>query len=189
VEKRRVFQNFSVFLMQFFRCTLLALYRSNTYSFFRGRGGMSTHRHNANLIWLDGGACVSHAVIARAHGIWTYEPRQGRKAATVVCSISAVVTLAFFIYDLRFTIYDFPRSAGLQFCSVGEMHSVIARSSTSPMIATGRRLPICDTANYQSALLRIGSPHAPGSPRVGGEIGRSVGRHFATQQNSILRYI
>src|SRR5437868_12093597 len=27
--------------------------------------------------------------------MWTYEPRQGRKAATVVCSASAVVTLAF----------------------------------------------------------------------------------------------
>src|SRR6266496_779465 len=37
---------------------------------------------------------------ARAHGMWTYEPRQGRKAATVVCSASAVVTLAF---NLRFT--------------------------------------------------------------------------------------
>ena len=35
----------------------------------------------------------------RAHGMWTYEPRQGRKAATVVCSTSAVVTLAFFIYN------------------------------------------------------------------------------------------
>jgi hypothetical protein len=33
--------------------------------------------------------------LARAHGMWTYEPRQGRKAATVVCSASAVVTLAF----------------------------------------------------------------------------------------------
>src|SRR6185369_8475460 len=33
---------------------------------------------------------------ARAHGMRTYEPRQGRKAATVVCSASAVVTLAFF---------------------------------------------------------------------------------------------
>jgi hypothetical protein len=38
--------------------------------------------------------------------MWTYKPRQGRKAATVVCSTSAVVTLAFSftIYDLRFTI-------------------------------------------------------------------------------------
>ena len=42
---------------------------------------------------------------ARAHGMRTYEPRQGRKAATVVCSTSAVVTLAFSIYDFRFTIY------------------------------------------------------------------------------------
>src|SRR5690349_6026737 len=35
--------------------------------------------------------------LARAHGMRTYEPRQGRKAATVVCSTSAVVTLAFWI--------------------------------------------------------------------------------------------
>jgi hypothetical protein len=27
--------------------------------------------------------------------MWTYEPRQGRKAATAVCSASAVVTLTF----------------------------------------------------------------------------------------------
>jgi len=32
---------------------------------------------------------------ARAHGMRTYEPRQGRNAATVVCSASAVVTLAY----------------------------------------------------------------------------------------------
>ena len=31
----------------------------------------------------------------RAHGVRTYEPRQGRKAATVVCFVFAVVTLAF----------------------------------------------------------------------------------------------
>jgi len=43
--------------------------------------------------------------------MWTYEPRQGRKAATVVCSTSAVVTLAsglFMIYDLL--IYDLKTS-------------------------------------------------------------------------------
>ena len=39
---------------------------------------------------------LGHIQRARAHGLWTYEPRQGRKAATVVCSVSAVVTLAFF---------------------------------------------------------------------------------------------
>ena len=50
-------------------------------------------------------------MIARAHGMWTYEPRQGRKAATVVCSASAVVTLAFFIFDLRFMIYDWDEQA------------------------------------------------------------------------------
>ena len=32
---------------------------------------------------------------ARAHGVRTYEPRQGRNAATAVCSASAVVSLAF----------------------------------------------------------------------------------------------
>jgi hypothetical protein len=41
---------------------------------------------------------------ARAHGMWTYESRQGRNAATAVCSASAVVTLALLIYDLRFAI-------------------------------------------------------------------------------------
>jgi len=50
----------------------------------------------------DGGAFLLEAagpllqsLVARAHGMWTYKPRQGRKAATVVCSTSAVVTLAF----------------------------------------------------------------------------------------------
>ena len=43
---------------------------------------------------------LRHILVARAHGLWTYEPRQGRKAATVVCSALAVVTLAFSIYDL-----------------------------------------------------------------------------------------
>ena len=46
---------------------------------------------------------------ARAHGMGTYEPRQGRNAATVVCSSSAVVTLASFlfsIFDCRFRILD-----------------------------------------------------------------------------------
>ncbi len=44
------------------------------------------------------GGCASKSpprFFARAHGMWTYEPRQGRKAATAVCSASAVVTLAF----------------------------------------------------------------------------------------------
>jgi len=34
------------------------------------------------------------AEFARAHGMWTDEPREGRNAATAVCSASAVVTLA-----------------------------------------------------------------------------------------------
>ena len=36
---------------------------------------------------------------ARACGMWTYEPRQGRKAATVVCFASAAVTLVFFSFE------------------------------------------------------------------------------------------
>src|SRR6185437_13603032 len=48
----------------------------------------------------------------RAHGMWTYEPRQGRKAATVVCSTSAVVTLAFFIYDMGLIIDESLASFG-----------------------------------------------------------------------------
>ena len=44
---------------------------------------------------------LRHISAARAHGMWTYEPRQGRKAATVVCSASAVVTLAFFYCPFR----------------------------------------------------------------------------------------
>jgi hypothetical protein len=55
---------------------------------------------------LEAALFLAHIPLARAHGMWTYEPRQGRKAATVVCSTSAVVTLAFLIYDLRWTIYD-----------------------------------------------------------------------------------
>ena len=47
--------------------------------------------------------------------MWTYEPRQGRKAATVVCSTSAVVTLAFSIQNEKCTIQN--ELAGLSsFC-------------------------------------------------------------------------
>ena len=53
------------------------------------------------LILLEPPRELRHISGARAHGLWTYEPRQGRKAATVVCSASAVVTLAF---DFRLTI-------------------------------------------------------------------------------------
>ena len=41
---------------------------------------------------------------ARAHGMWTYESRQGRNAATAVCSASAVVTLAFFNFGQVFVV-------------------------------------------------------------------------------------
>jgi hypothetical protein len=43
---------------------------------------------------LRRGTCVLF-FFARAHGMRTYKPRQGRKAATVVCFASAVVTLVF----------------------------------------------------------------------------------------------
>jgi len=48
------------------------------------------------MIPLEAVRRLPHIVSARAHGMWTYKLRQGRKAATVVCSTSAVVTLAFF---------------------------------------------------------------------------------------------
>src|ERR1051326_2120855 len=50
---------------------------------------------STSAIPLDARAAVRHILPARAHGLWTYEPRQGRKAATVVCSATAVVALAF----------------------------------------------------------------------------------------------
>ena len=58
------------------------------------------------MILLEAAAALPQIPFARAHGMWTYETRQGRKAATVVCSVSAVVTLAFqfAIYDFGFTI-------------------------------------------------------------------------------------
>jgi hypothetical protein len=55
---------------------------------------------NASKLLLETGLGLRHISGARAHGMWTYEPRQGRKAATVVCSASAVVTLAFFVVPL-----------------------------------------------------------------------------------------
>src|SRR6266511_731221 len=54
------------------------------------------------LAAIGTGGLICIRDFARAHGMWTYEPRQGRKAATVVCSACAVVTLAFF--SLRFAI-------------------------------------------------------------------------------------
>jgi len=43
---------------------------------------------------LDADRWSRHTQRARAHGMWTYKPRQGRKAAAVVRSASAVVPLA-----------------------------------------------------------------------------------------------
>jgi len=45
--------------------------------FFRGIVGF--HLATAGRLGLNAGV--------RAHGVWTYEPRQGRNAATVVCSV------------------------------------------------------------------------------------------------------
>ncbi len=54
--------------------------------------------------------------------MWTYEPRQGRKAATVVCSASAVVTLAFEFAVRRFA--SLPRAPKRNFKMA---YQVIAR--------------------------------------------------------------
>ncbi len=78
------------------------------------------------MILLEAAAHLAQAFVARAHGMWTYEPRQGRKAATAVCSASAVVTLAplstddggkfdansasFSIFNFRYFIHNQPVS-------------------------------------------------------------------------------
>src|ERR1019366_4840390 len=61
-------------------------------------------------LWLDKRRGLRPTFFARACGVWTYEPRQGRKAATAVCFAIAAVTLAPSIYDLRLPIYDCCRS-------------------------------------------------------------------------------
>ena len=53
------------------------------------------------MILLEAAMSVRQIRVARAHGLWTYKPRQGRKAATVVCSAFAVVTLAFFEFRMQ----------------------------------------------------------------------------------------
>jgi hypothetical protein len=62
------------------------------------------------LLSLDKPAGMRQTVVARACGVWTYESRQGRKAATAVCFAIAAVTLApshlrFAIYDCRFKMF------------------------------------------------------------------------------------
>jgi hypothetical protein len=52
-------------------------------------------------ILLEGRGGLRQIEGARAHGMWTYESRQGRNAATAVCSASAVVTLALFYFGMR----------------------------------------------------------------------------------------
>ena len=59
-------------------------------------------KHECHLfLWLDKRGNLRQIAGVRAHGMWTYEPRQGRKAATAVCSASAVVTLTLSIYNFR----------------------------------------------------------------------------------------
>src|SRR5947199_2137139 len=72
---------------------------------------MRYHEQHDHLVLAASKLCGLSYVsdFARAHGMWTYEPRQGRKAATVVCSASAVVTLAFrftTIYQSRITNHE-----------------------------------------------------------------------------------
>jgi len=65
---------------------------------------------------------------ARAHGMRTHEPRQGRNAATAVCSASAVATLAFsFIADCGLQIADLKKSstAALFLFSIRDPQSAI----------------------------------------------------------------
>jgi DNA polymerase III subunit gamma/tau len=55
-----------------------------------------TPKDQARILVLEAGLAVRLNTGARGHGMWTHEPRQGRKAATVVCSASAVDSLALF---------------------------------------------------------------------------------------------
>lgn len=55
------------------------------------------HERGQNILPHFGRRLILQLVFARAHGVWTYEPREGRNAATAVCSTSAVVSLAFLI--------------------------------------------------------------------------------------------
>src|SRR5258708_37372852 len=67
--------------------------------------------------------------IARAHGMWTHEPRQGRKAATAVCSASAVVTLAWLISDG-------PRAAGMNATPRGAIQKLAGNTTQSRICPT-----------------------------------------------------
>src|ERR1700690_2646995 len=70
------------------------------------------NRHRKQAILLEADAPLAQIIFVRAHGMWTYEPRQGRKAATVVCSVSAVVTLT--LFNLRLAIFDIRLPSQLQ---------------------------------------------------------------------------
>ena len=74
------------------------VYPRSVLHLFGSPGGLPrVIRRRAILLAAILGLGLNHfAIFARAHGMRTYKPRQGRKAATVVCSASAVVTLAFF---------------------------------------------------------------------------------------------
>jgi alpha-D-ribose 1-methylphosphonate 5-triphosphate synthase subunit PhnH len=61
---------------------------------------------SSNRVWLDTKRIFRQLVLARACGVWTYEPREDRKVATAVCFAIAAVTLALSICDLRLPIYD-----------------------------------------------------------------------------------
>jgi hypothetical protein len=68
-------------------------------------------------ILLEGGAKVRQVECARAHGMWTYESRQGRNAATAVCSASAVVTLAQFNSEFEVRSAELNRPACVAKCT------------------------------------------------------------------------
>src|ERR1017187_881947 len=57
---------------------------------------MQTNGRSSVLVslWLDKRRGLRQTFFARACGVWTCEPRQGRKAATATCFAIAAVTLA-----------------------------------------------------------------------------------------------
>jgi hypothetical protein len=72
-------------------------------SFRRGKPWLKNNWGLASRwrLFLKRPVCSRKIASARACGVWTYEPRQGRKAATVVCFAIAAVTLAPFQFKMK----------------------------------------------------------------------------------------
>src|ERR1035441_1194119 len=99
---RRMFVLASVMTAQFVPPRPRARPRRSNQTGNRGRGRGRERGRKYEV--LDKRRGLRQTFFARACGVWTYEPRQGRKAATAVCFAIAAVTLAPFHF--RFMIAD-----------------------------------------------------------------------------------